>query len=309
LTPQVAWPDGKTFAFTVFDDPDGDTREARQYVYPFLANLGFRTTRAVWPLGPLRERNSNGETCADPEYLEDCQRLQDQGFEIGYHCAAPHSCTREEVVESLELFRKYFGRYPSAMANHYNADAMYWGQARLSGSLRRGLYTAMTRGGNKDRFRGHLPGPHFWGDVCREKIRYCRNLVYRDINTLKACPMMPYYDPDRPYVRAWYSSAEGAEAPAFLETINEKNQDDLEAEGGLCIMYTHFGKKFVDGGKLDPRFRQLMERLSKKNGWFAPVTTALDYLARVNGVPTITPEHRSRLEWKWLANKCFHGTS
>ncbi|HEX4748786.1 MAG TPA: hypothetical protein VH302_04525 [Bryobacteraceae bacterium] len=309
MTPKIAWPQGKSFAFTVFDDPDGHTWEARKHVYPFLADLGFRTTKAVWPMGPLRERNSNGETCADPEYLDDAQKLQERGFEIGYHCAAPHSCTREEVIQSLELFRTYFGRYPAAMANHYNADAMYWGQARLSGTLRRGLYNMMTRGSNNNRFRGQLPGPHFWGDVCREKIRFCRNLVFRDINTLKACPIMPYHDPDRSYVGAWYSSAEGAEAPAFLETIKEQNQDQLEAEGGLCIMYTHFGKKFVNDDNLDPRFRQLMERLSRKNGWFVPLTTVLDHLVQHHGIHTITPGERSRLEWKWLANKCFRGTS
>ena len=309
MTQRITWPEGKSFAFTVFDDPDGHTWESRKFVYPFLGDLGFRTTRAVWPMGPLRERNSNGETCDDPEYLEDCQRLQEQGFEIGYHCAAPHSCTREEVIESLERFRKYFGQYPSAMANHYNADAMYWGQARLSGPLQRVIYNAMTRGGNKDRFRGQVPGPHFWGDVCREKIRYCRNLVYRDINTLKACPIMPYFDPDRPYVRGWYSSAEGAEAPAYLDTISEENQDTLEAEGGLCIMYTHFGKKFVSDDRLSPRFQELTRRLSRKNGWFVPLTTILDYLASVSGLRTITPQERSRLEWKWLAAKAFRGTS
>ena len=274
-----------------------------------LADLGFRTTKAVWPLAPVRERNSNGETCGDAVYLEDAQRLQEQGFEIAYHCAPPHSCTRDEVIESLELFRKYFGQYPSAMANHYNADAMYWGEARLTGVLRRGIYNAMTRGGNKGRFQGQLPGPHFWGDVCREKIRYCRNLVYRDINTLKACPMMPYHDPARPYVGAWYSSAEGAEAPAFIETIAEAHQDSLESEGGLSIMYTHFGKQFAPDGMLNPRFRDLMQRLSRKNGWFAPLTTVLDYLAERNGTHAITAAERSRLEWNWLFSKCFHGTS
>lgn len=306
---RILWPEGKSFAFTVFDDPDGKNWLAREHVYPFLADLGFRTTKAVWPMGPLREANSDGDTCSNPAYLEDAQRLQEKGFEIGYHCAAPHSCTREEVIESLELFRKYFGQYPSAMANHYNADAMYWGQARLTGAVRRGIYNAMTRGGNKNRFQGQHPGPHFWGDICQQKIRYCRNLVYREINTLKACPLMPYRDPARPYVGAWYSSAEGAEAPAFLETISEANQDQLEAEGGLCIMYTHFGKKFVENGALIPRFRELMQRLSNKNGWFVPVSTILDHLAFQQGVHTITDRERSRLEWRWLLGKVFHGTS
>ena len=34
--------------------------------------------------------------------------------------------------------------------------------------------------------------------------------------------------------------------------------------------------RYIDDGRLDPRFVQLMERLSAKNGWFVPVGTLLD---------------------------------
>lgn len=308
--PKITWPDGKRFAFTVIDDPDGNTEQARKFVYPLLADLGFRTTKAVWPIGPLRERNSDGETCADKEFREDAQRLQEKGFEIAYHNAAPHSCTRAEIVESLEAFRRYFGADPVVMANHYNADAIYWGQARLTGSLRRSLYNAMTRGQNRDRFRGQVEGdPHFWGDICSSRIRYCRNLVFRDVNTLRACPYMPYADPERPFVNEWFCASEGAEGPAFIDMVREENQDRLEAEGGLCIMYTHFGKGFVSDDKLNARFVELMKRLSVKNGWFVPVQSVLEYLTRGNGQRVITTDERSGLEWKWLKDKCFHGTS
>lgn len=310
MNPRIQWPGGKGFAFTVFDDPDGDTLSARRYVYPLLCDLGFRTSKAVWPIGPLRERNSPGETCSDAEYRKDAQALQTKGFEIAYHNAAPHSCTRQEVIASLETFRDYFGQYPSSMANHYNSDAIYWGQARLTGLLRRGMYNAVTRGKNRNRFSGHKQdSPYFWGDVCLEKIRYCRNLVYRDINTLRACPWMPYRDNERPYVAAWFSATEGAHAPAFLSSICEQNQDRLEAEGGLCIMYTHFGHGFVERNKPHPEFSRLMTRLSRKNGWFAPVTSILDFLREHHGVHTLTSQQRNSLEWSWLAAKCLHGTS
>jgi hypothetical protein len=304
------WPEGKSFAFTVFDDPDGDTLSARRYVYPLLSDLGFRTTKSVWPIGPLREANSPGETCSSKEYREDAQALQAQGFEIAYHNAAPHSCTRPEIIESLEAFRNYFGGYPSAMANHYNADAIYWGEARLTGAVQRGIYNAVTRGGNRDRFSGHEQNSqYFWGDICREKIRYCRNLVYRNINTLQMCPWMPYHDPRRPYVAAWFSASEGAQGPAFLQALSEADQDRLEAEGGLCIMYTHFGNGFVENNEVHPEFSRLMRRLSRKNGWFAPVSAILDFLRGRNGVHPLTPRQRNGMEWRWLASKCFHGTS
>jgi hypothetical protein len=309
MNPAVPWPGGKRFAFTVFDDPDSCSEESRS-VYHFLADLGFRTTMAVWPIGPLRERNSPGETCAEPGYREHALRLQSLGFELGYHNAAPHSCTRDEIARSLELFRDYFGAWPSAAANHYNADAMYWGTARVRAGTRRTIYELATLGRYRGRFAGHVESsPHFWGDLCRQRIRYYRNLVFRDINTLKACPYQPYSDPQRPFVNAWFCSAEGKDRPAYVRTISEANLDRLEQEGGMCIMYTHFGLGFVDGGKLHPEFTRLMTLLSRRNGWFAPVTTVLDHLRSIHGGGVIPERELARMESKWLRAKLMHGTS
>ena len=93
----------------------------------------------------------------------------------------------------------------------------------------------------------------------------------------------------------------------FTRTIAEKNQDRLEAEGGACIMYTHFGKGFFEKGKLDARFQHLMERLSRKPGWFVPVSTLLDYLLDVRGPHALTARERWQLEMKWLARKLMAG--
>jgi hypothetical protein len=46
MIPKIDWPEGKQFTLIVFDDPDGDTVASRKWVYPLLANLGFRTTTA-----------------------------------------------------------------------------------------------------------------------------------------------------------------------------------------------------------------------------------------------------------------------
>lgn len=51
--PHIPWPDGKRFAFTIFDDTDHQTLENVPPVYDFLSDLGLRTTKSVWPLkGP-----------------------------------------------------------------------------------------------------------------------------------------------------------------------------------------------------------------------------------------------------------------
>ncbi len=306
----VPWPDGRRFAFTIFDDPDAQTVEAGKRVYGLLGDLGFRTTRGVWPGRTVRTPNSGGASCEDPEYLRHTQSLQAAGFEIGYHNHTRHSSTRDEIIGGLDAFRAFFGDDPSAMANHYNADAIYWGPARLTPPVRP-LYVAATGGRTRGRHFGHVPGhPSFWGDVCRERIRYCRNFVFSDINTLAACPSMPYHDATKPFVKTWYASTEGSNAEKFVRALSEDSQDRLEAEGGLCIMYTHFGHGFVsDRGAILPRFRELMQRLSAMNGWFVPVSTVLDYLESARGAVELGAPERRRLEARWLWEKLFRGTS
>jgi len=123
------------------------------------------------------------------------------------------------------------------------------------------------------------------------------------------CPWMPYYDPDKPLVNAWYASTEGADAKRFVNALSEANQDRLEAEGGACIMYTHFGHGFVNDGVLLPRFERLVRRLSAKRGWFVPVAELLDYLRSLHGLIQLDGAGRRRLEMRWLCEKLLRGTS
>ena len=102
------WPEGRRFAFTIFDDPDGQSFGTTKLVYSFLADLGFRTTVGVWPLGVRHETNSGGETCANPKYRAFLQELQRKGFEIGFHLAGPFDSTHTETIEALDLFKEYF---------------------------------------------------------------------------------------------------------------------------------------------------------------------------------------------------------
>jgi hypothetical protein len=118
---------------------------------------------------------------------------------------------------------------------------------------------------------------------------------------------MPYHDSQRPYVNYWFASSEGADINFFNKCISEKNQDRLEKEGGACIMSTHFAKGFYKNGVVNPRFKFLMKRLSKKNGWFVPVSTMLDYLLKIKGCHNITDKERNQLERKWLFNKIMIG--
>ena len=306
----VSWPNGKRFAFTIFDDPDAQTETQSRLVYGFLADLGFRTTKGVWPIEGAAERNSAGETLENPSYRAHCQELLAKGFDLGFHNAAPASVTREETQRALDRYRDCVGRDPLTMANHYNVDAMYWGPARFDQPWR-SVYQILTRGQTGNKHFGHVPShPAFWGDLCRDRVQSCRNFVFAEIDTLSACPVMPYYDPHRPFVREWYASTEGANWPLFEKALSEANQDSLVKSGGACIMYTHFGHGFVrDDSSLQPRFVEQMRRLAGLGGWFVPVAEVLNHLRAPQGPHVLTAPERSRMERHWLAQKLFRGTS
>jgi hypothetical protein len=306
----IRWPEGKAFAFTIFDDPDGQTLAVGREVYALLDDLGFRTTKGVWPIWGNQRRTDNGLSCDEPDYRDWCLELQARGFEMGYHNATQYTSERAETIRGLDRFRELFGHDPATMSNHYNCkEGIYWAEHRVSG-LNRLLYTAFTRGRNRDTSFGHVRGhPYFWGDLCKERVTNVRNFVYARINTLAACPYMPYHDPDRPLVNSWYASSEGANVRSLVSMIAEANQDRLAEEGGACVMYTHFGHGYVKGGKLDPDFRRLMTRLAGMNGWYVPVSTLLDQIRAQRGEHVITAGQRRELERRWLWDKTRHGTS
>lgn len=123
--------------------------------------------------------------------------------------------------------------------------------------------------------------------------------------------MMPYHDAARPYVNYWFAASEGPNVDSFNAMMSEGNQDRLVREGGACIMYTHFASGFLEGGQISKRFKHLMQRLSKMNGWFVPAHTMLDMIVQVRGEHAITSTERQALERRWLWHKIMntHGRS
>jgi hypothetical protein len=311
MTHRNTWPDGKRLAFTVIDDTDNATLENVGPVYAFLADCGFRTTKSVWAVAGDPQRGKYAApTCDDPAYLQWALDLQAKGFEIGLHNCTWHGLPRDEIRSALNLFAARLGHDPVTAANHTGVeDSIYWGDARLTG-WHAGLYNLLTRFRNRKIYRGHVEGdPHFWGDFCRERIKYYRSFTFRDVDTLNACPFMPYHDPLRPYVNYWFAASNGQDVDSFNRCLSEANQDRLEQEGGACIMYTHFASGFYRDGQLDARFRQLMMRLSRKNGWFVPVATLLDHMLADGGHREISDAERRSLEMKWLLEKLLLGTT
>lgn len=308
----MRWPEGRRFAFTVFDDTDLSRPGNFEPVYELLDELGMRTTKSVWPAtGPgLEARGAEGSTCDDPEYLQYVLGLQKRGFEIGYHNSYHTGLRRAQIKTALDRFRDIFGHDPKTMSNHaMSLEGIYWGEARLSPPLSTAYRLAWARN-RAQVHQGHVESsPYFWGDLCKERIRYVRNFVFSQPDTLGACPWMPYHDKARPYVNAWYAATHAQHCSHFLEVLSEKRQDELEASGGACIIYTHFAANFVDdAGQLHPQARRLLKRLASKGGWFVPVGTLLDYIAdNHGGIRDLDRSARRSLEWRWLVHKLLVG--
>jgi len=305
------FPGGKRFAFTIFDDTDHATVENISPVYQFLTELGFRTTKSVWPLPTAFQDTSSGATLADREYMQLIKMLDSDGFEIALHNVRASDSPREVVRDGLKQFASCLGHLPRIHCNHYNnRDNLYWGEDRLSFRAHRLVYRAGTLFRRKGCFQGHVNGSaYFWGDLCQEQITYVRNFVFHEINLDRINPTMPYHNPAMPYVNYWFSSCEGGNVHSFCDTINEANQDRLMEQEGVCIMYAHFASGFCTDGVLNQRFEQLMRRLAAKDGWFVPVATLLDHLRTGRAQHDIPRRELATMERRWLKQKFRRGTS
>ncbi|MFQ5852307.1 MAG: hypothetical protein ACE5JU_17215, partial [Candidatus Binatia bacterium] len=305
------FPGKKRFAFAVFDDTDYGTVENTGLVYRFLLDLGMRTTKSVWPLSRVSDARIGGSTLQDKDYLEFIRWLQREGFEIALHNVRNHDAPRRLVEQGFQEFQELLGMSPRIHCNHsMNRENIYWGSRRLETPVIRLAYNIATRFARNGYFQGDVRhSPYFWGDICKERISYVRNLVFDEINLDRVNPTMPYHDPAKPFVNFWFSSSEGGTVESFCKMLCEPNQDRLEAEGGVCVVYTHFGKGFCLGRHLHPEFERLMRRLAKMNGWFVPVATLLDHLREGSKGSVISPPERRRMEMRWFLSKLRSGTS
>ena len=299
----LPFPDGKHFAFTIIDDTDVATVENVAPIYQLLDDLGLRTTKTVWPFdcpegSPYFD---SSQTLEDADYRAFVLDLHRRGFEIASHGATMESSNRARTLRGLETMRATFGAYPIVHANHANnRENLYWGRERIDQVMVRGLYRLFSHA--PDSFSGHLEGsPYWWGDVARERIRYVRNLTFETLNVARINPTLPYRDPRRPLVNWWYSAADAENREAFNRLLRPAAQERLEQEGGVAIVATHFGKGFCSGGKVHPHTAALLERLSRRPGWFIPVGQLLDWLREYGGGggPLSSREWR-RMQWYWL---------
>jgi hypothetical protein len=295
------YPGGKRFAFTIVDDTDGAKVSNVLPIYRLLEDLGMRTTKTVWPVHCPEGSRIFGvsKTLDDAEYREFVLDLQHRGFEIASHGATMESSDRARTVRALERFRDEFGAYPKVHANHsFNRESVYWGPDRVDDAWIRAVYGRFLPRGY---WRGHMEGsPWFWGDLCRDRITYVRNLTCNDINTLQFNPSMPYRDPRRAYVRWWFSASDAEGGPEFAHLLRPSQQEKLEREQGVCIVATHLAKGFVfRSGEIRPAVRAALEALARRPGWFPTAGELLDWLRERRTGEELPPAEWRRMQWRW----------
>ena len=287
------YPDGKNFAFTVTDDPDGTKLDAIRPLYDFLNGLEMKTTIAVWVEDPVRTTGipdvlktyDPGDSCEKKEYCQYIKYLQDNGFEIALHTVSGGNDFRERTIKGYEKFKLLFGNYPKINIMHSNnLENIYWGKKVVNNGVVKKMIGMLSKKSNLP-YSGEIPESiYFWGDLLKAKTKYVRLWGTTDINTLKFNPTMPYHDPKKPFVNYWFSFSDGYDVEIFNKLISDQNIKKLKKERGTSIVYTHFSSNFMQKNNdglfhLNEIFKDRMEKLAgDKQGWFVPASEILDRL-------------------------------
>jgi hypothetical protein len=303
----LIFPENKQFAFTIIDDTDDAFFSNIAPVYDILYENGLKTTKTIWVYPPRDNPVSKGDSLQNPQYLEFVKDIQSKGFEIGLHNVGSGDYVREEIIRGLEEFKSHFKAYPYIHINHsYNKDNVYSGSKRFSfpfNLIVKKLYS------HYEGFYGDIPdSEYFWGDLHKKHIKYARNYEIDDINTLRKMPIIPYKEKRfDEYSNFWFPSTFASNQWLFNHVVTKKNIDRLEKERGICILYTHLGY-YRQFGKINTGFKEMIKYIGmKKNGWFVPVGTILDFLIenkKLNNIPDYLPFlTRKRMEFHTLKTR------
>jgi hypothetical protein len=304
----VTFPGGHEFAFTILDDTDDTTVDNGRPIYDLLRDLGFRTTKTVWALDSPPELKGPyfaAETLQDPLYLEWVHELADAGFEIAFHNASMGSATRDRTIEALELIHSQFPGMPRLHCNHgQNSENLHWGPARYSSSELRLAFRAVARVSGGRTYEGHLPhSPFYWGDVAAARLDFIRRFAFRRLDCGRIPPGAPYIDPRTPEVPCWFNTADAPNAQAFKKLVTKNRIDALRAARSWSVVSTHLGKGFCRDGQVDGEVRTILEYISRRGGWYVPVSELLDHLVETKGRKTLTPVERRMMEYAHVLDR------
>ena len=249
--------------FCITDDTDAATLDSVSIVYDFLSSIGLRTTKTVWAFSPaepcgipgLPSSITRGITLEDGAYLDYLRRLGERGFEICLHGASAGNNVRARTIAAFELLDRSFQASRTYICHAKNAENPYWHErVAPRGPARWALALA-----SRYRCSGEVPeSPYFWGDLCLARGMRIRLFRTRNVNTLAENPSMPYHDPAKPLVAAWFSATKRS----FADCCAPESIEQLRSEHGLCVLYQYLHRYAVpETRRVTPEFQASAERL------------------------------------------------
>jgi hypothetical protein len=156
----------------------------------------------------------------------------------------------------FDLLERQFGAAGTYVCYAKCAENFYWHEkVALRGSAQWLLARV-----SKYSCSGEDPkSPYFWGDLCQAKVRQIRLFRTRKVNTLAANPSIPYFDPEKPLVPAWFSATKRS----FADCTSPPALDRLKSEHGLCVLYQYLHRYAnLERRHAQPAFAADAERLT-----------------------------------------------
>jgi len=314
------WPDNKSFAFTIIDDTDNSTLENAPSVYDYLYEKRVLTTKSVWVRDGCTSsdvyKNVMGTTLIDKEYSDWVKSLQNKGFEICLHSMTWSASTREQIIDGFIFFESLFGKSKVLIQHNdfKSNESIYWGSKRLIfpfNFIFKVISKFTSKLSNSRIYQGENKNSiYFWGDICKERVEFMRNLIFPSVNLFNITPKVVHKRNNTKYVNNWFISCEAPDVTSFVKLLSNENIEKLSNENGLCIIYTHFGNNFVENGVLNESFKKVIDILTSKNGWFVPASEIFYHFEKKsNGIKKLTYFEELQLSFKWLRWKIFHGSS
>lgn len=273
--------------FCVTDDTDGASPESVAIVYDFLATIGLRTTKTVWALEPAEPCGvpalplsiTSGVTLQHPGYLAYVRKLHEQGFEISLHGASGGNNVRSRTEAALETLDRECGPSRTYICHAKNAENPYWHERVAP----RGPAQALLGLASRYHCSGEDPAsPYYWGDLCLARGLRIRLFRTRNVNTLAENPSMPYYDPEKPLVAAWFSATKRS----FADCCTPESIAQLRAERGLCVLYQYMHRYAdLERGRVKPELEAPATRLRSASDVLVDTTERImDRLQLMQGV-------------------------
>ena len=302
-------PDGKRFAFTVFDDTDSATLENVRGVYALLAELGFRTTKSCWVVDGDRSKASFPATPAIvPSTGSGCWNFRHRASRSagtgrpGTACPASRPLPPWKSSSVVRLLSQD-GRQPHGVAGGH-----VLGRIASFGRPFRPVPAADLRAES-----GKVPRPRpgrrpFLGRPMQGADHVLPQFRLPGHQHVEGLPLHAV-------------SRCGPPAGELLVCVVQRPRYSRPSTAA-CRRRTRIGWRRREGSASctrtspsDSRRRPARPALrgahappGQKNGWFVPVHVVLDHLREAGGRHQITLAERSRLERKWLFEKVRIGT-